>query len=214
MIIIIGNQKGGPGKSTITLLLANFLTLDKKRTVTVIDMDYQQSLAQKYEKSKLLENTAPYEVIAASLEQFQLIKPVLCANAEQLILIDLPGKLDDNGLIPLFRSADLVICPFAYDEFSFDSTIFFSVVLKKINPQAIITYIPNRIKANVKYQTKSEVDYQLSKFGKITASIGDKVDIQRTNTFSTPLAVHSLVLPVFSQIYSDHFSSSTAIISQ
>ncbi|MBB6240331.1 cellulose biosynthesis protein BcsQ [Pedobacter sp. AK013] len=55
MLIIIGNQKGGAGKSTLTLLLANFLTLVKKRKVTVIDMDYQQSLAQKYEKAKLAE---------------------------------------------------------------------------------------------------------------------------------------------------------------
>lgn len=56
MLIIIGNQKGGAGKSTLTLLLANFLTMVKKRKVTVIDMDYQQSLAQKYEKGKVLEN--------------------------------------------------------------------------------------------------------------------------------------------------------------
>jgi chromosome partitioning protein len=30
MIILIGNQKGGAGKSTITLLLANYLTGAKR----------------------------------------------------------------------------------------------------------------------------------------------------------------------------------------
>ena len=63
MTIIIGNQKGGAGKSTLTILLANFLTLTKFCPVTVIDMDYQQSIAQKYDKAKVLENAEPYDVL-------------------------------------------------------------------------------------------------------------------------------------------------------
>lgn len=206
MIIIVGNQKGGPGKSTVTLLLANFLSLEKHCKVTVIDMDYQQSISQKFQRSKLLENKAPYEVIAASLEQYQVIQPVLCENPLHVVIIDLPGKLDDDGLIPIFSSADLVICPFAYDEFSFDSTILFSVVLRKINPKVTITYIPNRIKANVRYQTKLDVDASLTLFGKITTAIPDRIDIQRTNTFQTPLSVAPLIVPVFEQIFEDHLA--------
>jgi chromosome partitioning protein len=201
MVIIIGNQKGGAGKSTLTLLLANFLTLSKQLSVTVIDMDYQQSIAQKYEKAKLLENEEPYEVIAASLEHFPMMKNVLGKNMEDIILIDLPGKLDDDGLIPVFSSADLVICPFAYDEFSFESTILFSVVLQKINKEAQIIYIPNRIKANVRYDTLMEVDKQLSGFGKITAAIPDRIDFQRTSTYQTPLSLYPIIIPVFEQVY-------------
>src|SRR3569623_411242 len=52
MTIIIGNQKGAAGKSTLTMLLANYLTMEKSCAVTVIDMDYQQSIAQKYDKAK------------------------------------------------------------------------------------------------------------------------------------------------------------------
>ena len=206
MIIIVGNQKGGPGKSTLTLLLANFLSLEKHCKVTVIDMDYQQSIAQKFQRSKLLENDPPYEVIAASLEQYNVIQPVLCENPLHVIIIDLPGKLDDDGLIPVFSSADLVICPFAYDEFSFDSTILFSVVLRKINPKVNITYVPNRIKANVRYQTKLDVDARLSLFGKITFSIPDRIDIQRTTTFATPQLVVALIAPVLDQIFQDHLA--------
>jgi chromosome partitioning protein len=204
MTIIIGNQKGGAGKSTLTLLLANYLTAAKKSKVTVIDMDYQQSIAQKYEKAKLLENAEPYEVLAASLEQFAVIKEVMTVNPDDIALIDLPGKLDDDGLIPVFQSADLVICPFAYDEFSFESTILFSVVLQKINPNVAIIYIPNRIKANVKYETQQEVDEQLAKFGIVTNVIPDRIDFQRTNTFQTPLTVYPLIIPVFEKIYKEH----------
>lgn len=200
MVIIIANQKGGAGKSTLTLLLANYLTLVKKRTVMVIDMDYQQSIAGKYEKAKLLENVEPYEVIAASLEHFPIMLSVLAQNKEQIVIIDLPGKLDDNGLIPVFQSADLVVCPFTYDEFSFESTVLFSVVLRKINANAPIDYIPNRIKGNVKYETQEEVEVQLSKFGNISQAIPDRVDFQRINTFQTPLSVYPLIIPVFEKI--------------
>lgn len=206
MIILIGNQKGGPGKSTITLLLANYLSQSQTSKVTVIDMDYQQSIAQLYQKAKVLENIPPYEVIAASLEQYNRIKPVLCENPKQIVIIDLPGKLDDDGLIPVFLSADLVLCPFSYDEFSFDSTILFSVVLHKIKPDVELTFIPNRVKANVKYQTKIDVDLQLGRFGTVTAPIPDRVDFQRTNTFCTPMSVAPLVAPLFQKIYEDHFS--------
>ncbi|WP_443938823.1 ParA family protein [Pedobacter sp. MW01-1-1] len=204
MLIIIGNQKGGAGKSTLTLLLANFLTLVKKRKVTVIDMDYQQSLAQKFEKAKSVEHPQQYEIIAAGLEHFPSMYTILSQDMEHIVIIDLPGKLDDDGLIPVFSAADLILCPFAYDEFSFDSTVLFSVVLKKINPTGQLIFIPNRIKGNVRYDTAEDVQAQLSKFGKITATISDRVDFQRTDTFHTPLSLFPVILPVFEQIYSDH----------
>lgn len=207
MIIIIGNQKGGAGKSTLTLLLANFLTISKKCTVTVIDMDYQQSLAQKYERAKVLENAEPYAVLAADLIHYPLMRDVLTENKEQLVLIDLPGKLDDDGLIPVFQSADLIICPFAYDEFSFESTVLFSVVLQKINPKAPIVYVPNRIKANVKYDTIDEVNGQLALIGTVTAPISDRIDIQRTTTFQTPLPVMAVVIPVFEKLYKTYINT-------
>ncbi|MGN7986499.1 MULTISPECIES: ParA family protein [Pedobacter] len=212
MLIIIGNQKGGAGKSTLTLLLANFLTLVKKRKVTVIDMDYQQSLAQKYEKTKAAENPENYEIIAAGLEHFPSMYTVLSKSREHIVIIDLPGKLDDDGLIPVFSAADLILCPFAYDEFSFDSTVLFSVVLKKINPSGQLVFIPNRIKGNVRYDTASDVETQLSKFGKITPVISDRVDFQRTDTFQTPLSLYPVILPVFDQIYSDHIEETASKI--
>ncbi|TSJ39726.1 ParA family protein [Mucilaginibacter corticis] len=204
MIIIIGNQKGGCGKSTLTILLANYLAIVRKCKVTVMDMDYQQSVWQKYEKAKILENEEPYEVVALELETYPGMKEILAANPGDIALIDLPGKLDDDGLLPVFKSAGLVICPFAYDEFSFESTILFSVVLRKINPEVRIVYVPNRIKANVKYETQADVDEQLKKFGSVTGCLPDRIDFQRTSTLQTPLSVYPIVLPVFDKIYKEH----------
>ncbi|HEY4196244.1 MAG TPA: ParA family protein [Mucilaginibacter sp.] len=201
MIIIIGNQKGGAGKSTLTLLLANYLSQAKEINVTVIDMDYQQSVAQKYERAKLLENPEPYVVVAASLEHFPGLKNIMSGNPNQVVIIDLPGKLDDDGLIAVFRAADLVICPFAYDEFSFESTVLFSVVLRKINEKVPLVYVPNRVKANVRYDTKLDVDEQLAKLGLVTSALPDRIDFQRVNTLMTPLPIIPIVLSALETIY-------------
>ncbi|NHA03274.1 ParA family protein [Mucilaginibacter sp. HC2] len=203
MICLFGNQKGGVGKSTLTVLSGNYLSLAKEWPVTIIDMDYQLSISQKFEKAKVLENKEPYDVLPATLETFPLLSNKLSASKEDAILIDLPGKLDDDGLIPVFRSADLVICPFTYDEFTFESTVLFTVVLKKVNPKVDIVFIPNRIKANVKFEIMSEVNEQLSKFGKITTKLPDRVDFQRITTFETPFSLDELITPVFEEIFAE-----------
>jgi chromosome partitioning protein len=204
MNIIIGNQKGGAGKSTLTLLLANYLTQVKGCPVTVIDMDYQQSISQKFDKAKILENAEPYQVVPASLESYALLGKILGKNNKDMVIIDLPGKLDDDGLIPVFNSAELVICPFAYDEFTFESTVLFTVVLRKINPKIEMAFVPNRVKANAKFEIMQEVNEQLSRFGQITAPLPDRVDFQRVNTFQTPPSLLPLIEPVIEQIYLDH----------
>lgn len=203
MVIIIGNQKGGAGKSTLTLLLANFLTQNKKCKVTVLDMDYQQSISQKFEKAKILENAEPYEVLAFGLADFPEMAGTIRQNPKDIVLIDLPGKLDDDGLIGVFKAAQVAICPFAYDEFSFESTIPFALVLKKINPEVHLLFVPNRIKANVKYEIKADVNEQLNQLGHVTEAIADRIDFQRTNTFQTPMNVQALLLPVFDRVFKD-----------
>jgi chromosome partitioning protein len=203
MICLYGNQKGGVGKSTLTILSGNYLSLDKDWPVTILDMDYQQSISQKFEKAKVLENEEPYDVLPANLESFPMLIPVLTKNKKDVVLIDLPGKLDDDGLIPVFEAADLVICPFSYDEFTFESTVLFTVVLKKVNPKIDVVFIPNRIKANVKFEIMSEVNEQLSKFGRITSAIPDRIDFQRITTFQTPLSLYGIITPVFDEIFAD-----------
>lgn len=205
MVILIGNQKGGAGKSTLTLLLANFLTLVKQRNVTVIDMDHQQSVAQKYEKAKIVDSPPLYEVVTADLADYPSMHDLLNAPAtKQVILIDLPGKLDDDGLIKIFQSAHWVICPFGYDELSFESTIFFSVVLQKLNPRAMLTYVPNRVKANVRYELRQDVDEQLANFGQVTDTFPDRIDFQRVTTFHTPQSLDPVIGPVFERLYRDY----------
>jgi chromosome partitioning protein len=203
MITIIGNQKGGVGKSTLAVLAANYITIARKSKASIIDMDYQQSISQKFDKAKILENEEPYEVVPSTLESFPIVYNVLNQNADRAILIDLPGKLDDDGLLPVFESADLVICPFAYDEFTYQSTVLFTVVLKKVNPRVEVVFVPNRIKANAKFEIMNEVNAQLQKLGKITTPIPDRVDFHRITTFHTPVSLIPVIYPVFEEIFAE-----------
>ncbi len=207
MLVLIGNQKGGCGKSTLVLLLANFLAIEKRQTLTIIDMDYQQSLFAKSQKAKILENDPFYEIVPAALEDFPLMKKRLLKSPNDIILIDLPGKMDDDGLLPVFTSADLILCPFAYDEFSVDSTVLFSMVVKKLNRRAEVLFIPNRIKTNVKYETKEQVQQVLRNFGTVLSEISDRIDFQRVSTVHTPETIRPVCYPVLCHIY-DHFLKS------
>lgn len=204
MVILIGNQKGGAGKSTLTLLLANYLTTLRGRRVTVLDMDYQQSIATKAAKAEILENEPLYEVIPSDLKHFPMLLKVLGKNHGEIVLIDLPGKMDDDGLIPVFLSGDVILCPFNYDEFSVDSTLLFAMVTQKINNRAPFIFVPNRIKTTVKYDTRLEVDKVLQRFGVITPGIADRVDFQRINTLHIPPIILPVVLPILDLIYESY----------
>ena len=210
MVILIGNQKGGAGKSTLTLLLANYLTAAQQRKVTVLDMDYQQSVSAKYEKAKVLDNEPPYEVIPADLTHFPMLLQVLTKNPGETVLIDLPGKMDDDGLIPVILSGDLILCPFNYDEFSVDSTLLFAMVAAKINNRAPIVFVPNRIKTTVRYDTRQQVDRVLAKFGTVSPGIADRIDFQRVDTLHTPAVVLPAVLPLLDLIYASYINRKEA----
>jgi chromosome partitioning protein len=206
MFIIIGNQKGGAGKSTLTMLLANYLTMIKEFKVTVLDMDYQRSIFTLYERAKILENPELYEVIEAEAEYFPTVFEILKKQTDRIILIDLPGKLDDNSLVPVYQGADLILIPFVYDAMTYDSTIVFSLVMRKINPDVKFVYVPTRIKTNVKYETKQDVDKEFETFGAVTEAITEKIDFQRVNTQHTPLSLYPIITPVFEDIINNYIN--------
>ena len=43
LFVALSNQKGGVGKSTLTILLASYFHYRKGRNVLVVDCDYQSS---------------------------------------------------------------------------------------------------------------------------------------------------------------------------
>jgi chromosome partitioning protein len=201
MIVLFANQKGGVGKSTLALLFANYISLTQNKGVIVFDMDNQRSIYNKAQAAKVLENEPLYEVEVAELEQFKIIFDLVRGKENLITIIDIAGTIENNDLIPIFKCADLVICPFAYDEFSVSSTIEFSYILKRLKESVNIVFVPNRVKANVKYETLESVHKALSDFGEITRPVAERIDFQRISTYETSHTIIQVVEPVFQLIY-------------
>lgn len=202
MVIVFANQKGGAGKSTLAMLCANYLSIAKKETVIVLDMDYQKSLLSHFEDAKPLENPEPYQVVDVDLEKFPVAYEVLYSEPGQHIIIDLPGKIDDDRLIPVIEAADVIVIPFHYDKLTFQSTNLFAMIANDLNPDAKKLFVPNLIKSAVKYDLKTAVDSHFSKYGIIAPQVPHKVALQRMTTRHLPPELRSIAEPLFSAITS------------
>jgi chromosome partitioning protein len=204
MNIIFGNQKGGVGKSTLCIMLANYLTLVKKKQVLVIDMDFQKSINEqrKYDlaKNENLANSKPYEILIMDTEDYPKYAEQL-KKLNDYILIDLPGRLDDESLIPILKDANYVICPFFYEIKSVVSTLVFSKFVKYLDASKAIFFVPNRIKSATKYETKEDVDSHLKTLGSITNGISDRVTLSRLSTFEITEEQKNIVEDVFNFLY-------------
>ncbi|MBN7817674.1 ParA family protein [Algoriphagus pacificus] len=207
MIILFANQKGGVGKSTLAVLFSNFAVQKRNRKVKVFDMDFQQSLYNKYLNSDLLENEKLYEVELANIPGFKSIKKKASQDPSQLTVIDLAGKMDDDNLIQVFKESELIICPFCYDEYSVTSTFEFCYVVKKVNPSSNIILIPNRVKSSVKYETLESVNQALGQFGELSSPVSDRIDFQRLTTSYTPETLVPILDPIFNKIFDDHIET-------
>jgi chromosome partitioning protein len=203
MILLFANQKGGVGKSTLAVLFANYLSLVQNKEVVIFDMDNQRSIYNKVQAAKVLENQPLYEVEAAEMEQFNTIKEIVKEKEGLITILDVAGNIENDTLIPIFQGVDLIICPFAYDEFSVGATIDFSEVVKQLNDKAKIVFIPNRIKSTVKYETLESVNKVFSNFGAITKPLPERIDFQRISTFETPPSIIQVVSPVFELIFNE-----------
>jgi len=200
MVILIGNQKGGAGKSTLAMLCANYLSLVKKKLVTVLDMDYQKSLLSRFEDAKVLENPEPYQVVDVGLNKFPMVYDLLLSEPEQHIIIDLPGKIDDDDLIPVIEAADVIIIPFHYDKLTFQSTDLFALITNRLNPKSKKIFVPNLIKTSVKYDLKSAVDEHFKQYGIISSELPHRVAFQRLTTRDLPSDLLPLIEPIIKEI--------------
>lgn len=203
MVIVFGNQKGGAGKSTLATLFANVLSITKKREVIVLDMDYQRSIHARYQEAKLLDNEEPYEVLELDLDKYPLVYFGLKQDPNKIIIIDLPGKLDDDNLVPILETADVFIIPFHYDRNTFHSTEIFNLVTQSINPNAKKFFVPNRVKFTVKHETEKNINEEFKQYGNVTSKISDSVLIQRITTKDISPKVLSLINEPFEQIFNE-----------
>ena len=126
-IILIGNQKGGIGKSTVITLLAG--TLSQKPfnfRVTIVDVDTQKSLV----RMRLIDSDGftekmPYDILNYNIATLESeIKRLDKEN--DFIFIDTGGKLDvgkNMNQERILNYIDFLFIPFIGGNFGFDATL-------------------------------------------------------------------------------------------
>ena len=121
-------QKGGTGKSTLTKLTAAYFN-DRGVSCLVIDSDYPQhsiysqrgkdlhelsesGLKLPTQEELIAKNVSPYPIYPSNMETSAIrLTALKTSNDVKLVLVDLPGTLNLEGIANVVRNLDLVIVP-------------------------------------------------------------------------------------------------------
>lgn len=151
--IAFSTQKGGAGKTTLTVLLASYLHYVKGYNVAILDCDYpQHSIAEMrkrdVDKIKTVEHfrSLAYKQFALGGKKAYLVEDAKFDNvlekADDLvsdnpeldfIFFDLPGTINASGLVRVLMSMDYIFTPITADHVVLESSLkFASVVTERI----------------------------------------------------------------------------------
>ena len=150
LCIAFASQKGGVGKSTLTVLAASWLHYLHGIRVAVVDCDYpQHSILKLSNRDKaVVQSSAIYGRLLVSLAENKGVKPyrILCckpseamaewrkwaAVAEErydVVLFDLPGTVGNEGVLSTIVELDYLFIPMKADRIVLESTLNFTSVL-------------------------------------------------------------------------------------
>ena len=148
LFIAFSTQKGGMGKTTLTVLAASYLHYVKGYNVAVVDCDYPQHSIHEMRKRDVEQvmNDNHYKVMAHNLFKNLNKKAYPVAEgtavdaikaAEQLqkeseldfIFFDLPGTMNSTGVVKTLASMDYIFAPVSADRVVMESTLQFALSL-------------------------------------------------------------------------------------
>lgn len=215
MIVTFSNRKGGVGKSSLCVSLANYWS-SQDIPVRVIDTDPQQSLLTAREIDLKTDTTHPPKF---DIERFELYNELnkLPEYIRQLkqsgfhILFDAPGGMGNDLYMHIVLFSDFVIVPFQYEDYSIESTGEYATVLKKLNEayptlKRMAIFVPNMVDTRIgrvaDRQRWDAWDKDIDSVAIRTPRVPLRVCLQRRNTlFQTPEEL-SCVSPCFDFITS------------
>ena len=145
--IALSNQKGGVGKSTMTVLLASYFHYVKGKNVAVIDCDYpqfsiqalrsrdmknverseslQQLLCKQYERT----GKKAYPVLTSGPGKVLETADRLSGNSD-ILFFDLPGTVNTPGILEAIINMDYVFTPVVQDRMVMQSSLSFVATLR------------------------------------------------------------------------------------
>lgn len=153
LFVALSNQKGGVGKSTLTILLASYFHYRKGRNVLVVDCDYPQhsirdirewdiKTVEKNEKlqGKLLEqfegsDRKAYTVLTSTPEDAKQTAYEFLDRSEtayDLVLTDLPGTVNAAGVFRSLVNMDYLFVPVTQNRMVMQSSMNFVLAIREL----------------------------------------------------------------------------------
>lgn len=149
--VAFSTQKGGAGKTTLTVLAASYLYYVKGLKVLVVDCDYPQfSIEEMRQRDKdLIEcspqfkklfsdnlrqtKLAPYPLLTSKPEEaMQKVRDIIEAGNEiDIVFFDLPGTVNNRGVVNVIDCMDTVIVPVAADKVILESSLAFAMKIQE-----------------------------------------------------------------------------------
>ena len=222
VIVTFANQKGGVGKTSLCVTFANYLVMKGVRVV-VIDCDFQHSIlkCRKADLKHYGEELIPYEVWShepnSSEAMITLIEKLHNDPGIDVVLMDSPGSLKADGLVPMFVNSDIITVPFHYDLVTVPSTASFLMFLDRLRKavgsrmKARLFIIPNLHDNRVGKRTElllwDNTRDTFSNYGYVTSKISRRADLQRFSTIAGLDLAQAAVTPVFDKIYDSIFDT-------
>lgn len=155
LFIAFSTQKGGMGKTTMTVLAASYLHYVKGYDVAIIDCDYPQHsivemrkrdvdlvMGDQYYKRLLQTQFANINKKAYLVEEsnasdaIQKANEIAKTNKPDFIFFDLPGTMNTAGVIKTLAYMDYIFTPISADRVVLESTLQFT---SAINDNLITT---------------------------------------------------------------------------
>jgi cellulose biosynthesis protein BcsQ len=150
VLVAMSNQKGGVGKSTVSVCLATYLHCVMGKNILILDCDeHQHSLVNMRQRDiTAVERSNDYKHLI--LDQYKRTRrkayPIIEATAENaleeiarikeenpgyydVILVDLPGSITSNGVLRTIVNMDYAIAPVIADRMVMQSTLTFATAV-------------------------------------------------------------------------------------
>lgn len=158
--LAISTQKGGAGKTTLTVLVASYLHYVKGYNIAVVDCDYpQHSIVEMRQRDlKLALEDEHYKYMA--YEQFSRLGRKAYAVIESspqraiddadklieqgdfdIVFFDLPGTVNNTAVIQALSNMDYIIAPISADRVVLESTLRYITVINDVIRRTGITRI-------------------------------------------------------------------------
>ena len=151
VFIAFSTQKGGAGKTTLTVLMASYLYYVRGLKVLVVDCDYPQYSIKEMRdrdveilrinsafKKNFMEQREriqrdPYPILITKPEDaLDRARAIIESGKEDydIVLFDLPGTINNPGVAKTVSLMDYIFCPVAADKLILESSLAFAMKVR------------------------------------------------------------------------------------